>query len=260
MRNELLACVFVSACCAAFGQTNPEFEVASIKQLDQSQERGGGPDLSFIGTAGKLAKIEGNRVTLTASLHAIIAAAYGVKDYQITGAPSWADSVKYAITAKTPGDNVPTQEQIRPMLQSLLADRFRLKLHHNTKELPVYHMTLTQGKKNNPLKPAAPDETFSFNVTPGPGGTVRGKATKAPLIDFVQMVTGSADRPVIDKTGLTGDIDWDILISQEGARTLDDLNRAFIDAAKDQLGLKLESAKDSIEIFVVDNVDKPSGN
>jgi uncharacterized protein (TIGR03435 family) len=139
MRNTVPICVFVSACCAVYGQTAPEFEVASVKQLDQSVPPGR-PDLSFVGTSGKPAGIAGNRVTLTGTLHTIIATAYGIKTYQIAGAPPWANTLRYTITAKTPGDTVPTQEQVRPMLQSLLADRFQLKLHSDTKELPVYHL------------------------------------------------------------------------------------------------------------------------
>ena len=102
MRKTVLACVFVSACCAAYGQTTPEFEVATVKQLDRSLAPGT-RDLSFVGTSGKLAKIAGNRVTLTGTLHTIIATAYDVKDYQVTGAPSWADSLMYTITGETPG-------------------------------------------------------------------------------------------------------------------------------------------------------------
>jgi uncharacterized protein (TIGR03435 family) len=234
-----------------------EFDVASVKQLDQSIEPGR-PDLSFVGTSGKLAKIEGNRVTLKGTLHALIAAAYGVKDYQISTAPPWADVLIYAIDAKTPGDAVPTQEQVRPMLQSLLADRFQLKLHREIKELPVYH--LTQGKKNIGLKPAGPNETFGWDVTPGPGGTVRSKATRESIGDFVQLVGVSTDRPVIDKTGVTGYIDYKILVSQQDARTIDDVNRAIVDAVKEQLGLKLEPAKDPIEMLVVERVQKPSEN
>ena len=259
MRNTVLACGFVWACCAACGQTAAEFEVASVKQLDQSIAPGQN-DLSFVGASGKLAKVSGNRVSLTGTLHTIIAAAYGVKSYQITGMPSWTDSLIFAITATTAGDTAPTQEQIRPMLQSLLADRFQLKLHRDTKELPVYHMTLVPGKKNSKLTPAAADETFTWNLTPEPGGAFRSKATKESIGDFVQLVAVSTDRPVIDKTGLTGDIDYDIVVSQQDARTPDDVNRAIIDAVKDQLGVKLESAKDSIDLLVVDRVQKPSEN
>jgi len=257
MRNTVLAGVFVSACCVAYGQTTPEFEVATVKQLDRSLEPGAA-DLSFVGTSGKLAKIAGNRVTLTGTLHTIIATAYGVKNYQVTGAPSWADSLMYTITGETPGETVPTQEQIRPMLQSLLADRFQLKLHRDTKMLPVYH--LMQNKKSNFLKQAGPDEKFSWNLSPGPDGMLRSKATRESIGDFVQLVGVSTDRPVIDETGLTGDIDYDILIAPPEAKGRDEVNRAIIYAVIDQLGLKLEPAKDPIEILVVEKVDKPSAN
>jgi uncharacterized protein (TIGR03435 family) len=79
-------------------------------------------------------------------------------------------------------------------------------------------------------------------------------------VDFVQLVGVSADRPVIDKTGLTGDIDYDILISPPAGGSVDEVNRAIIYAVVDQLGLKLEPAKDTIEVLVVDRVDKPSEN
>jgi uncharacterized protein (TIGR03435 family) len=234
------------------------FEVASVKQFERSLQPGQ-YDLSFVGTAGKPFKIAGNRVTVRGTLHALIADAYDIKDYQISGAPSWADSLIYVVTAEAPGDAEPTQDQVRPMLQALLADRFQLKFHHSTKELPVYHMV--QAKKSGLFKAAAPDETFSWNVTPGPGGTMRSKATRESIGDFVQLVGVSTDKPVIDKTGITGYIDYDILITlpegREG-RGPEETNRAIVYAVVDQLGLKLESAKDQIETLVVDRVEKPS--
>jgi uncharacterized protein (TIGR03435 family) len=238
------------------------FEVASVKQLERSLQPGQ-YDLSFVGTSGKPFKIAGNRVAATGTLHTLIADAYGVKDYQISAAPSWADSLLYAIIAKTPGEAEPTQDEVRPMLQALLAERFQLKFHRDSKELPVYHMV--QAKKSNLFKMAAPNETFGWNVTPGPGGTMRSKATKESIGDFVQLVGVSTDRPVIDKTGITGEIDYDILISlPEGwspeARNPEETNRAIVYAVVDQLGLKLESAKDRVEMLVVDRVEKPSAD
>lgn len=231
--------------------------MASVKQLDQTVEQGR-PDLSFVGASGELIKIAGNRVTITGTLHTLIAAAYDVKPYQVSGAPSWVDSLIYAVIAKGPGDSIPTLEQVRPMLQSLLADRFQLKFRHETKELPVYH--LTQVKKTPAFHPAAADEEFHWDLTPGPPGMFRSKATKESIGDFVQLCAVSADRPIIDKTGITGDIDYEILVSQDGVRTVDDQNRAILDAIKEQLGMKLESAKDSIPLLVVDRVQKPTDN
>lgn len=238
------------------------FEVASVKQLEQSL-RPGEYDLSFVGTAGKPFKIAGNRVTVRGTLHALISDAYGVKNYQISGLPSWADSLLFTITATTAtattaGATEPNQDEVRPMLATLLANRFQLKLHRGTKEMPVYHMV--QVKKSNLFKASAPDETFSWNLTPGPGGTMRSKATKESIGDFVQLVGVSTDKPVIDKTGITGDIDYDILISlPEGERrSPEDTNRAIVYAVVDQLGLKLESAKDAVELLVIDHAEKPS--
>jgi len=239
-------------------QASPaQFEVASIKQLDQSLQPGQ-YDLSFVGTAGKPFKIAGNRITVRGTLRALVADAYNVKDYQVTGAPSWAESLLFVITSESPGDGVSTQDQVRPMLQALLAERFQLKVHHTTKELPVYR--LIQAKKSRAFKSADPGETFSWNLTPGPGGTLRSKATKESIGDFVQLVGVSTDRPVIDRTGVTGDIDYDILITQPEGKSPDEVSRAIVYAVIDQLGLKLEPAKDPIDMLVVDRVEKPSEN
>jgi uncharacterized protein (TIGR03435 family) len=120
-------------------------------------------------------------------------------------------------------------------------------------------------KKSNLFKAATPDEAFSWNISNGPGGTMRSKATKESIGDFVQLVGVSTDKPVIDKTGIAGDIDYDILISLPeaqgpGGRSLEDTNRAIVYAVIDQLGLKLESTKDAIDLLVVDRVERPSEN
>jgi uncharacterized protein (TIGR03435 family) len=249
--------MLVSASGNAFGQSNSEFEVGSIKQLDQTL-RPGTPDLSFVGTSGKPFRIEGHRVSVRGTLRALIADAYGIKEYQVLDAPGWADTLMFEITATTSGDESSTQDQVRPMLRSLLADRFQLKLHPDNKELPVYH--LRQIKKSNMVKPAAPDETFSWKLSKTPDGSLRSKATRESIGDSVRLVGVSADRPVIDKTGITGDIDYDILISPPETRSPEDANREIIYAVIDQLGLKLEPARDSIAVLVVDEVEKPSAN
>jgi uncharacterized protein (TIGR03435 family) len=264
--NRLLA-KFTIICLAGWvslpagrsqSQASPaQFDVASIKQLDQSLQPGQ-YDLSFVGTAGKPFKIAGNRITVRGTLRALVSDAYNVKDYQVTGAPSWAESLLFVITAESPGDGVPTQDQVRPMLQALLAERFQLKIHHTTKELPVYR--LIQAKKSRAFKSADPSETFSWNLTPGPGSTLRSKATKESIGDFVQLVGVSTDRPVIDRTGVTGDIDYDILITQPEGKSPDEVSRAIVYAVIDQLGLKLEPAKDPIDMLIVDRVEKPSEN
>lgn len=255
MKVPAIACLILGAALCGAQSPSAAFDVASVKQLPQSLAPGQ-YDLSFVGTSGKPFKIGGNRVTVRGTVHALIADAFGIKDYQISGLPSWADSLLYQIVAKTPGEAEATQDEVRPMLQALLAERFQLKFHRDSKELAVYHMI--KAKKSSMLKTAAPDEKFSWNLTPGPAGTLRSKATQESIGDFVQLVGVSTDKPVIDKTGITGNIDYDILISQPEGRTPEDTNRAIVYAVVDQLGLKLESAKEKIETLLVDQVDKPS--
>jgi uncharacterized protein (TIGR03435 family) len=274
----VLAMSPLTVVAAPQAQPGPSFEVASVKQLDDKQ--GLGPDLSFVGTAGNPFKISGNRIILNGTLHAFIAAAYSVKDYQVSGVPAWADSFMFNITAQSPNPAEATQDQARVMLRSLLADRFQVKFHRESKVLPVYY--LVQSKASKKLTPAGPDETFSWNVTPEPGGGMRSKATNESIGDFVQLVGASADRPVINKTGITGFIDYDIVYDPEppsaarsaeggGVRqaprkgapnpeALDYLNRAVLEAIQDQLGLKLQSAKDTVEILVIDHAERPSEN
>jgi uncharacterized protein (TIGR03435 family) len=236
-----------------------EFEVASVKQFDRSLPPGS-PDTSFVGKSGKPIQITGNRITMRGTLRALIAAAYDIKDYQISGAPSWAATLIFDVVAKTSGDAVPTQEQVRPMFQSLLADRFQLKARHDSKEVPVYYLMPAQ--KNIGLRPSAPGESFNWSLAQEPGSSLmRSKATKESIGDFVDLVSVSSDRPVINKTGLTGYIDYDILISlPDGRNNWPDINRAILDAVKDQLGLKLQPAKDLIEMLVVEQAQKPSAN
>lgn len=117
-----------------------------------------------------------------------------------------------------------------------------------------------EAKKSRSFTEAAPDETFSWKLSPGPGGTLRSKATKESIGDFIQLVGVSTDKPVIDRTGISGYIDYDILISPPEGRTPEDLNRAIVYAVVDQLGLKLESAKDRIGMLMVDELDKPSAD
>ena len=258
--------IFFPALCAALflsvfdpsqgsAQAPTQFEVASIKALEQNPEPGR-VDLSFVGTAGKPFMISGSRVTVRGALNTLIADAFNVKTYQIQSVPAWAENVIYTVTAKAPGDASPTQDEARVMLQALLAERFQLKIHRDSKEMAVYHMV--QAKKSSLFKAAAPDETFSWNLTQGPGGTLRSRATKESIGDFVQLVGVSTDKPVIDKTGITGDIDYDILISPPEGRSPEDTNRAIVYAVVDQLGLKLESAKESVEMLVIDHAKKAS--
>ena len=257
------AILLFTACRPVVAQTKPEFEVASVKHVVNPKEperaARSKTDTSFLGKAGNPFQISGTRVMIQGTALSLITAAYDVQPYQVTNAPAWADSLIYSVTAKAEGDKVPTIDQVRLMMQWLLADRFQMQLHPDTTEMNVYY--LAPAKKNIGLKPTAPDETFDWKLARTADGSLRSTGIRESIGDFVRLVGVSADRPVIDKTGITGYIDYDIIINLPAdARSQDDLNRAILDAVKDQLGLKLEPVKEAVKILAVDRIEKPSEN
>ena len=248
------AALMLAGCLASAA----EFDVASLKQVQVPNGNVNARDLSFVGNAGVPFKVVGNRIMLQGTLRRFIVAAYGVRDYQVTGMPSWSDAVVFNLTAKSPGDGVPTTEEVRSMLQSLLADRFQFKFHRESREVPVYELSIV--KKTDAFKPAGPDEKFSWSLTPDKDQNTHSKATMEPMADFVELVGVSTERPVINKTGITGFIDYEIVFSQEGVDSVAGTDVRILDAVKKQLGMKLESAKGNIEFLVIDGVQRPSAN
>jgi uncharacterized protein (TIGR03435 family) len=182
----------------AFGQsaTAPAFEVASIRQHIF-------PKGTF-GIGSGPVQIKGNRVTSTqATLQGLLMYAYGVKDYQIVGTAArdapWSDS--YDIAATT-GEDTPGEDQVRQMIQALLADRFQLKLHREMRDLPVYDLIV--GKNGPKFKESAPEAKSSVTTTVTPGPGFRMVFSNKPIAELVRLLNQSlADRPVVDKTGLT---------------------------------------------------------
>jgi uncharacterized protein (TIGR03435 family) len=196
-------------------------------------------------------RISGNRViTPRRTVTDLILAAYDVKDFQISGAPSWASQTgdRYDIEAKASGDTAPNLDQFRLMFQSLLADRFQLKLHRDSKQLPTYDLVI--GKRGSRLKPVPPD------APPSKG--------QHSLDHLVEALSQFLDRPVIDKTGLSGNFEYAVPLAQLVRAKSEDPNGfamgAVSSVVEESLGLKLESAKDQVQILVIDRVEKPSEN
>ncbi len=125
------AALLVVGCIASAA----DFDVASLKQVQLPKGNVNSRDLTFVGKGGVPFKVVRNRITLQGNLRRFIVAAYGVRDYQVTGMPSWSDSVVFNLTAKSPGDDSPATAEVRSMLQSPLADRFQLKFHRESKEM-----------------------------------------------------------------------------------------------------------------------------
>jgi uncharacterized protein (TIGR03435 family) len=238
---------------------DPAFEVCTIKPSK--------PD-----AVGRGFRMNGrNFSTMNTGVSDLMTFAYGVTKKQITGLPEWADSEKYDLGAKPEGEGMPNDRQIKIMVQKVLADRFKLKFHHEKKELSVYALSI--GKTGPKLMKSEADP----NSLPGLGFRGLGKlaARNATLADFVGLMqTTALDRPVVDQTGLAGrfdfTLDWtpdEFQFSDLGPRrppapASDDAQKDpdLFTAIRQQLGLKLEATKAPADVLVIDHVEKPTGN
>jgi uncharacterized protein (TIGR03435 family) len=276
-----LAALFLVAPNGAWGQTPAQellatlkFEVATVKPAAPLTGRGiprGGPGSADPG-----------RINFTyASMKNLLMTAYAMKINQITG-PAWIDTERYDIVATVPPGA--TKEQVNVMLQNLLADRFKLVVHRETRDLPLYELVVAKnGSKMKPYvedpKAPKPEPGQPFargkdgNPIPPPGtlmmsqspGRMRATASKQSMSRLTDLLAGRVERPVIDKTGLAGDFDYSLEFRPEGPNALPPGPQGAPDASdapdiftavQEQLGLKLESKKGPIEMLVVDRAEK----
>jgi uncharacterized protein (TIGR03435 family) len=201
----------------------------------------------------------------------------GINHERVIGEPAWTSTDGFDVEAKVaPGDVATlarmTFEQRRTMFQSILADRFKLVVHHETRELPVYVLSVAKGGPK--LKPSAPDDSASrrrgmmFN---------RGKLTAndAQLPMLVSLLSRELGRTIVDKTGLTGDYDFTLEWTPDEAAgagppsaspaaapspTPADSGPSIFTAIQEQLGLKLEAGKGPVDVVVIDQIERPSEN
>jgi uncharacterized protein (TIGR03435 family) len=200
--------------------------------------------------------------------------AYGIRDFQIVGGPAWLGTERYDITAKP--EDAANQEQVKLMVQALLADRFKLEFHRETKELPTY--ALVVGKGGPKLKKyVETDGDSSGSGGGGRGGMMRMmgrghfEANGVPVSALANQLAQALGRSVIDKTELTGNydfkLDWTPDENQPGIGPAGDNHApapadgaSIFAAVQEQLGLKLEGSKGPVEILIVDRAEKASEN
>jgi uncharacterized protein (TIGR03435 family) len=224
----------------------PAFEVSSVHPADVNDERPG-----LIGfPPGRLS------VTNT-GLKALIWWAYELQPYQIAGGPGWAESAKWNIEAK--GDSTAVLAQIRLMTQSLLADRFKLDTHWETRQDQFYKLVIAKG---GPKFREAADPTKLGSLRFGTG-LWAGQAR--PLSAIVNLLTRHLGRYVIDDTGLTSNYDFELRFTPDSvspaADGVQDANAPSIfTALREQLGLRLESARGPVKVLVIDRAERPSEN
>lgn len=246
------------------------FEVASVKP-HELPPGAFGPGMA---TRGSRLAISGSRVTTTGTFLALMLEAYNLRNFQVSGTVVLPDKsgndTLYDIEGRATGDGAVPLGQARQMLQSLLTDRFQLKFHRESKELPAYH--LVAGGNSSKLRPSAPDAATKTDVLPTGRGMFHFQFTNVSVSELVIRIAPDFDRPLIDKTGLAGGYDFTLEYvhkvdtskwSPEEKAALEkagSIEGPSLASALQQLGLKVVPAKDFVEVLVVDHVERPSAN
>ena len=265
MRANVCAALALLTAGVAFGQTPasaPAFEVASVKPAPPPT-----PGKIEMRMGGDPGMVDYKNV----SLKTVIARAYEVKEFQISG-PDWLDSTRFDIVAKVP-PNAPTG-QIPAMLRTLLAERFKLTAHREQKVMPVYAMLV--GKSGFKLKPLDGEPEGRMNMRLGPKGRdLSGPATLSALAGALSQML---DRPVVDLTEIKGtydiDLEW-VPDEREGGGIMAKMKGmaeaasgdahgdplgpgglSLFGALQEKLGLKVEARKSPVDILVVDAAEK----
>jgi uncharacterized protein (TIGR03435 family) len=215
-------------------------------------------------------------------LQMILREAFATEDDRITGEVGWVKSQKFDIEAKVPADDVAqlkaiSFDQRRAMLIPLLQDRFGLKFHHETRDLPIYALVVAKsGVKMQPSKEDGPPERASHNLMSTGRGQIESHGTGMKALTHV--LSNQLGRSVADRTGLTGNYDYTLQWTPDDAApsmagsaegdpsangnhpAADASGPSLFTALQDQLGLKLESTKGPADVIVIDHIDQPSPN
>jgi uncharacterized protein (TIGR03435 family) len=267
----LIACAHCGQAQDSSPPARPQFEVASIKPNTD-----GNPNKN-IGVS------PGGRVRVTdLPVRFLIRFAFNVQDFQISGGPGWMNADGYDINAKAP-ENI-TLQQARPYLQSLLEDRFKLVLHHQTKDVPVFELLEAKGglkiapskdgscvvpdPKNLP-RPGEPLPHFCGNSSYRPNLI---EVYAVPMQRFVALLSTVLGRTVIDKSGVTGLVDIHLEFTPDEISTgaandpapqpaaADSSKPSIFVAIQEQLGLRLQATKGPGDLLVIDHLERPSEN
>lgn len=240
-----------------------KFEVASVK-------------LSMDQRTMSIRPMPGGRLVATAPLKLLMINAYGLQRSRILGGPDWINNDRYDIEAKA-GENA-NRAQLMAMLQHLLEDRFRLRVHSETRETPVYYLVVDKG--GHRLASPEKSECSSADPPPPPGRSdpasapcgqmrilpstsgVRMEGDRVPLGELIRVLAVAVDRPVLDKTNLPGlfDIQLRFIDEPPGAPPSDSPGPTVFAALREQLGLRLEPSKGPVEFLVVDHVEHATAN
>ena len=237
---------FFLSCFSAFAQ-QPAFEVASVKPVAPFARE---PiDIRILPNGVKITNL---------TLQNVVLQAFGVKRYQLSGGPEWMDSDRFDITAKVSRE-VPSSE-ILAMLRALLADRFELKTHRESREGNVFMLVVARGGPKLKESTATESRVSLFRNTPvdQPGVSYTIAGQKASMEIFAsRLAEMEIGRPVLDRTGLRSEYDFKLTYATNDDP---DVSAPVYTAIQEQLGLKLEAGKGPIDMLFIDHAVKPSAN
>ena len=230
----------------------PAFEAASIKPADPGEPNPGDSVRNMDNSPGHFAM-------RNVPLRFCIEWAYDLKDYEVSG-PDWIKAEnRYDIIANAPGAS---ENDMRLMLQTLLTERFGMKVHRETKNLDVYTRSFPGKEHRRRCRQADGGRNAACPLESAPGGGV--KFTNQPISRFTFMLTRRMDRPALDMTGLKGNYDFTIDLSGlgfNGNPPSDTSAPSVFTTVQDNLGLKLQAQKAPIEMLIIDHAEKvPTAN
>jgi uncharacterized protein (TIGR03435 family) len=181
--------------------------------------------------------------------------AFGVAETQIERGPGWLDTETYDIAARADTPLEMTREELRPCLQALVAERFSLKFHRETREGSVFSLVVA---KNGPkLSQHSGDGNSGIGASSGSGkAAITGN--KIAMARLAEYLSGQVGRPVVDNTGLNGEYDFRVEWTTE--EVVAPSGPSLFTALQEQLGLKLNATKGPIEMVVIDSAERASAN
>ena len=249
----------ISAAFAAFifpfaaAGAGPAFEVASITPCPAGTPA---PPMEHIGMTNWVAP--GGRFTARATTVVFLMEwAYGIQPWQHSDGPGWLSSDRFDVVAKA--DHDASENEMKQMARTLLAERFGLKLHRESKELPAY--VISVGKNAPKLFPPSDDETHDmrFSMTPGPdqkAAVVHINATRYTLAQLADVFARRMDRVIVNRTGMEGEYDFKLELTPDENHTSPVDQTLLLDALRQQIGLEVRPEKTAVYYYVIDGAGK----
>jgi uncharacterized protein (TIGR03435 family) len=230
---------------------DPEWDVVTVKARDPN-DTSNNQSMSMKGRQFAI---------INKTVESMLEAGYGMHKNQIVGAPGWIETERWDVQGLPDVPGSPSLKQVQSLIRKVLAERFGLKLHRETKELAVYAITVAKGGEK--MIKSAGDPNGTMDERDGQsGGVVTMRLTNASMSEFPWALMYFLSRPAVDQTGLTGRYDFQLKWTSDESRAPTDGTAppSLFTAIQEQLGLKLEPVKAPAEVLIIDQLQRPSAN